>query len=111
LLESAYEACLAHELRAKGLLVEQQSPVPLVYDEVALDCGYRLDLLVDRDVIIEVKCADAVLPIHTAQVLTYLRLSGARQALLMNFNFATLKEGLRSFLGKGNGLPGNADRG
>jgi GxxExxY protein len=111
LLESAYEACLAYELRAKGLRVEQQSPVRLVYDDVVLDCGYRLDLLVDGNVIVEVKSVETLQPIHTAQVLTYLRLSGARQALLLNFHCATLKEGLRSFLAKGSDLPHEADHG
>ena len=98
LLESAYEACLAYELHSKRIRVEQQVPVPLVYDEVKLDCGYRLDLLVDRNVIVEVKSVEALLPVHTAQVLTYMRLAQARQTLLFNFNLTRLKDGLKSFL-------------
>lgn len=80
-------------------------PVPLVYEGLRLDCGYRLDLVIDGDVIVEVKCVDALAPIHTAQVLTYLRLTNARHALLLNFNCPTLREGLRSFVGRGNKVP------
>jgi len=76
LLESAYVACLAYELEKKGLVVEQQKPVPLVYEDVRLECGYRMDLLVERSVVVEVKSIDALAPIHEAQTLSYLRLSG-----------------------------------
>jgi len=101
LLESAYQSCMVYELLQRGILVEREVAVPVVYKETRLDCGYRVDLRVGGDVIVEIKCVEKLLPIHTAQVLTYLRLSGARRALLMNFNGLTLKEGLRSFLGKG----------
>jgi GxxExxY protein len=107
LLESPYQACLAHALIRKGLRVERQVPVPVVFEDIRLDCGYRLDLVVERDVIIEVKSVDKLVPIHTAQVLTYLRLTGARRALLLNFNGLTLKEGIRSFLG-GKQVPGSS---
>jgi GxxExxY protein len=99
LLESVYEKCLAHELSKRGLRVESQSPLPVEYDGVRLDCGYRLDLLVERQVIIEVKSVERLLPIHTAQVITYLKLSGVRQALLLNFNAPTLTGGMKSLLG------------
>ncbi len=98
LLESAYEACLAYELRKRGLAVEQQRPVPLVYEEVKLECGYRLDLLVERSVVIEVKSVEALAPIHEAQTLSYLRLSGCKLALLVNFNVTVLKDGVRRFI-------------
>jgi GxxExxY protein len=108
LLESAYERCLDYELAKRGLRIERQVPVRLTYEGLRLDCGYRLDLVVDGDVIVEVKCVDALAPIHTAQVLTYLRLTHARHALLMNFNCPTLREGLRSFLGRGKQVPGES---
>ncbi|NLF74668.1 MAG: GxxExxY protein [Chloroflexi bacterium] len=95
LLESAYEACLAYELAERGLKVEQQKPLPLVYKAVRLDCGYRLDLLVDDCIIVEVKSVDALEPVHTAQVLSYLKLSGCRVGLLINFNVQVLKRGIR----------------
>jgi GxxExxY protein len=105
LLESTYQHCLVYELVQRGLQVESQVPLPVVYKGTRLDCGYRLDLLVNQDIIVEVKCVDRLMPIHTAQVLTYLRLTGARRALLMNFNCPTLKQGLRSFLGQGHSVP------
>ena len=95
LLESAYEACLQHELIKSGLRVERQKPIPLIYETVKLECGYRLDLLVDSKLIIEVKAVEALAEIHFAQVLTYLRLSGLRLALLLNFNLAHMKDGIR----------------
>ena len=101
LLESTYEACVVHELIERGIRVERQVPVPLLYKGMRLDCGYRLDLLVESKVIVEIKSVEKLLPIHTAQVLTYLRLTGAPRALLMNFNEVSLKKGLRSFLGYG----------
>lgn len=98
LLESAYEACLVYELRKKGLAVEQQRPVPLVYEEVKLDCGYRMDLWVERSVVVEVKSVEALAPIHEAQTMSYLRLSGCKLALLINFNVVVLKDGIRRFI-------------
>ena len=95
LLESAYEACLAFELAQRGLKVESQKPLPVVYKEVHLDCGYRLDLLVENAVIVEIKAVESLAPIHQAQLLSYLRLSGCKVGLLINFNVTVLKHGLR----------------
>ncbi len=102
LLESAYGTCLAYELSQRGLKVERQVPLPVVYKETRLDCGYRLDLLVEDSVIVEVKAADELMPIHEAQVLSYLRLSGRKVGLLINFNVTTLTKGLKRIV---NGLP------
>ena len=95
LLESAYEACLTFELAQRGLKVEPQKPLPVVYKEVHLDCGYRLDLLVANAVIVEIKAVESLAPIHQAQLLSYLRLSGCKVGLLINFNVKVLKDGLR----------------
>jgi len=95
LLESAYEACLAFELAERGLKVERQKPLPVAYRGVELDCGYRVDLVVDDSVIVEVKAVDSLLPVHKAQVLSYLKLSGRKLGLLINFNVAVLKDGIR----------------
>ncbi len=95
LMESAYETCLAFELLQVGLHVEQQKPLPLVYRDVRLDCGYRLDLLVEEQVIVEVKAVDCLLPIHEAQLLSYLRLSSCKVGLLINFNVMILKDGIK----------------
>lgn len=98
LLESAYVACLAYELEKRGHKVELQKPVPLVYEQVKLECGYRMDLLVDSSVVVEVKSVDALAPIHEAQTLSYLRLSGRKLALLINFNVVLLKDGIRRLI-------------
>lgn len=95
LLESVYETCLAEELRLAGLKVERQVGVPVSYGDARMDVGYRLDLLVERSVIVEVKSIDALASIHTAQVLTYLRFSGVRLGYLINFNTVRLKDGFR----------------
>lgn len=95
LLESAYEACLAHELTQRGLRVERQRPVPVVYKGVELDCGYRIDLLVEDAVVVELKAVEAFLPVHEAQVISYLKLSGHHVGLLINFNVVRLRDGLR----------------
>jgi GxxExxY protein len=95
LLESAYEHCLAHELALRGSQVQRQLALPVVYEGERLDAGYRLDPVVDSSVIIEVKSLDALAPIHDAQVLTYLKLSGLRIGLLINFNVVLLKQGLK----------------
>ncbi|MBK9242185.1 MAG: GxxExxY protein [Acidobacteria bacterium] len=102
LVENVYQTCLSHELLGHGIGVETQVPVPVMYKGIRMECGFRLDMLVARDVIVEIKSVDRLMPIHTAQIITYLRLTGARQALLINFNGATLKEGLKSFLGERN---------
>jgi len=95
LLESAYEACLAFELRERRLEVMEQRPLPVVYRAVKLDCGYRLDLLVEDCVIVEVKAVEALLPIHQAQLLSYLRLANLSTGLLLNFNVRILKQGVK----------------
>jgi GxxExxY protein len=98
LLESAYVACLDYELVKNGFFVEQQKPVPLIYEQVKLDCGYRMDLLVEKSVVVEVKSVEALAPIHEAQTISYLRLSGCKLALLINFNVVVLKDGIRRFI-------------
>jgi len=94
LLESAYEACLAFEIAQAGLRVEQQKPLPVVYREAHLDCGYRLDLLVDDRVVVELKSVDQVAPIHKTQLLSYLKLSKCQVGLLININVRVLKDGI-----------------
>jgi len=95
LLESAYQACLAHELRGRGSTVEIQWPLPVSYDGTRVDVGYRVDLLVDACVVVELKTAAKILPIHQAQLLSYLRLSGHKVGLLINFHVLHLKTGIR----------------
>lgn len=95
LLESAYQACLAFEVRQRGLKADEQVPLPVAYKDVKLDCGYRLDLLVEDSVIVEVKAVEELCPIHQAQVLSYLRIAHKRVGLLINFNSRVLKDGLR----------------
>ena len=95
LLESAYEHCLEHELLERGLRVERQVALPIVYKGLELEAGYRLDLLVERRVILEIKTVEALAPVHTAQLLTYLRLSGVRLGYLINFNVPMLKDGIK----------------
>ena len=95
LLESVYEVCLAHELTRRGHKVERQVSLPVVYDSVRLDAGLRLDLLVENSVVIEVKAVEALLPVHQAQLLTYLKLTGHRLGLLLNFNVPVIKDGIR----------------
>ena len=94
LLESAYEACLAYELIQREMKIEQQKPLPLIYRDVQLDCGYRIDLLVDDAVTLEIKSVDSLAPIHQAQLLSYLKLSGCEVGLLINFNVKLLKQGI-----------------
>jgi len=95
LLESAYEQCLAYELRQSGFRVEVQKPMPLVYEKVEMDCGYRIDLLVEGKLIIELKAVERLMDVHMAQTLTYLKLSGCKLGLLMNFNVSVLKKGIQ----------------
>jgi GxxExxY protein len=94
LLESVYENTLAYELRELGLNVEQQVAMPLIHKEVKMDCGYRLDLIVERTIIIEIKSVETLAPVHFAQTLTYLKLSGIKLGLIINFNTAVLKDGI-----------------
>ena len=95
LLESAYEACLLHELRKRGRKVLSQVVLPVVYDGVKIDVGYRIDLLVEDVVIVELKAVEKLLPIHDAQLLSYLKLGGYRLGLLINFNVLHLKDGIK----------------
>ncbi|MGD0213356.1 MAG: GxxExxY protein [Terriglobales bacterium] len=93
LLESAYEECLCREFNLRGLVFQRQVPLPVEYKGVKLDCGYRLDLIVQDTVILELKCVEHVLPVHEAQLLTYLKLTGKHVGIIMNFNVATLVRG------------------
>ena len=98
LLESVYETCMAHELEKMRLRYERQLAVPVVYEEVTLDCGLRLDLLVEDAVIAELKAVESLWPVHTAQVLTYLKLTGKRLGLLINFNVPLIRDGIRRII-------------
>jgi GxxExxY protein len=95
LLESAYEECLAFELMKTGLKVEKQKPMPLTYNDVQMEIGYRIDIMVSDLVIVEIKSVETLNDVHLAQILTYLRLSGLRLGLLVNFNVSSLKNGIR----------------
>lgn len=95
LLESSYRLCLVHELKKRGLAVQQELALPIVYDDLKLDSGYRMDLLVADTVVVELKAVDDLLAIHQAQLLSYLKHSGKRVGLLINFNSVLLKDGIR----------------
>jgi GxxExxY protein len=95
LLESAYEACLGYELLQKGLIIETQLPMPVVYKAVKLECGYRIDLRIERKVIVEIKSVEALNEVHMAQVLTYMKLSGCKLGYIINFNVKQLKTGMK----------------
>ncbi len=95
LLESAYEECLWHELGLRGLRCERQRPLPVTYKGVQLECGYRLDLLVENEIVVEIKACSALTPIHKAQLLTYMRLGGWKLGLLINFHADVLKHGIK----------------
>ena len=103
LLESAYEACLAYELKQRGFEVAVQVELPVVYGEVRIDLGYRIDLLVERSVVVELKTVSKLVPVHEAQLLSYLRLGDFRAGLLINFHTARLKDGIRRMV---NAFPG-----
>ena len=98
LLESVYKECLFYELIKSGLVVEKEKPLPLIYKEIKMECGYRIDLLVENSVVIEIKSVDAINDIHVAQVLTYLKLSKCRIGLLINFNVVKLKDGIKRLI-------------
>jgi GxxExxY protein len=100
LLESAYEECLCHELALAGLRFERQKPLPVAYKNVKLDCGYRIDLVVENRVIVELKTVDEIMPIHQAQVMTYLTLANLPVGLLINFNVPILKHGIKRLVNK-----------
>lgn len=95
LLESAYEACLVYELERLGFHVQRQRAVPLIYESVKLECGFRADLIVNREVVVEIKCKDAIHPVDLAQLLSYLRLLDLRVGLLLNFHVVALKDGIK----------------
>jgi GxxExxY protein len=95
LLESSYQACLAYEIRKRGLHVDTEVPLPLVYEEIRLECGYRIDMLVENTVIIELKVVEALNDVHLAQILTYLKFSNKRIGLLINYNVKSLKDGIK----------------
>lgn len=97
LLESAYEECLFFELQKAGLFVERQQPVPVVYKEIKLECGYRIDLLIEKTVVVELKTADEFNPVHQAQILTYMKFSNKPIGLLINFNVVLLKDGIKRY--------------
>ncbi len=98
LLESSYEQCLCFELKSSGIDHRRQVPLPVVYKDVRLDCGYRMDIVVEHTLVVEIKAIERVTPVHEAQMLTYLRLSGLQIGLLLNFNSVTLRQGLRRFV-------------
>ena len=98
LLESAYENCLSHLLLKKDLFIERQKALPLVFENIKLEAGYRIDILVNYQIIVEIKSVDAIADIHIAQILTYLKLSECRIGLLINFNTIHLKDGIRRFI-------------
>ena len=98
LLELAYEECMDYELRRTLLNIERQKPLPLIYEDVKLNCGYRLDFMVNKKVILEIKTVDTFAEVHTAQVLTYLKLSGCKVGLLLNFHTAHLKNGIKRLI-------------
>ena len=95
LLESAYQVCLEYELLEKGLKVEREKPLAVIYKNIEFDCGYRIDLLIENQLILEIKAIDKLAPIHLAQTLTYLKLSGIRYGLLLNFNVESLTKGIK----------------
>ncbi len=98
LLESAYEQCMARELGVAGIGFKLQHPMPVIYKDVRLDCGYRLDFLIDDKIIVELKSVEDLLPIHEAQLLTYMKLAGVKTGFLINFNEKLLKDGLKRFV-------------
>lgn len=98
MLESTYEICLGHELKLMGLEVKQQVPLPVIYKDVKLNAGYRIDIIVENKVIIEIKSVDALAPIHTAQILTYLKLKDLKLGLLINFNEIKVIDGLKRII-------------
>ena len=98
LLESVYEQCLQHELRRRGLMAERQVPVPVIYDGITIETGFRLDLLVEDLVIVELKAVETMIPLYEAQLLTHLKLTGKHLGFLINFNVPRLKSGLKRFV-------------
>jgi len=97
LLESAYEECLSYELKCAGLAFQRQVPVPIVYKDIKLECGYRIDILVEKTVIIELKAIEALAPVHEAQILTHMKFANKTIGLLINFNVTLLKSGIKRY--------------
>jgi GxxExxY protein len=98
LLESAYKECLAYKLQAVGLFIEKEKAMPLIFEEVKLDCGYRIDILVEKSIVLELKSVEALNDVHTAQILTYMRLGGFKIGYLMNFNVSSLRNGIKRYV-------------
>jgi len=98
LLESVYQACMVYELKKKGLFVEAEQTQPIIYEDIQIGSAFRLDLLVEKCVIVELKAVEGILPVHRAQLLTYLKLSGHRLGLLINFNVSLIKQGIQRFI-------------
>ncbi len=98
LLESAYEECLSYELLQRGYKLERQKPIPVVYKEISLDCGYRIDMLVEDKIVLELKSVDCFNPVHEAQILTYLKFAQKKIGLLINFNVIFLKDGIKRYV-------------
>ena len=98
LLESAYEECLCYELTQRGIPFQRQLPLPVTYKGIHLNCDYKIDILVDHKILLELKSVDVLIPIHEAQLITYLKLSGCKLGLLMNFNGPMLKDGIKRFV-------------
>ena len=98
LLESAYEECLCHELQIRGVEFQRQHPMPVVFKGIHLECGYRIDIYIPGQLIVELKAVEAIHPIHEAQLLTYMKLSGVRLGLLINFNVPMLKDGIKRMI-------------
>ena len=105
LLESAYEACMAYELENAGLRIQRQKPVPLIYNAVKLDCGFRADMVVNEEVVVEIKSKDALHPVDQAQLLSHLRLLNLQVGLLINFHVVFLKDGIRRMVNNYHGFP------
>lgn len=97
MLESAYQECLKYLIKKVGYKVESEVPVPIIFEEVKLECGYRIDLLVENEVVVEIKSIEALAPVHTAQILTYLKFAKKKVGLLINFNVTVLKNGLKRY--------------
>lgn len=98
LLESAYRECLEYEIKKSGLFVEKEKPMPLIYEEIKMDCGYRIDLLVDNKVVVELKVVEAFNDVHIAQTLTYMKLANCKLGLLLNFYTKSLKDGIKRLI-------------
>ena len=98
LLESAYRECLVYELVKSQLYVEKEKPMPLIYEEIKMDCGYRIDILVENKVVVELKVVESLNDVHVAQTLTYMKLSGCRLGLLLNFHVKSLRDGIRRLI-------------